>query len=312
MNTIFADFNAMTEDGAVRLNCFGSLEDIQDAALQPGDWTWLSDGELIVGAQLREDPLYTMIGIPDWETLVHLDDDDVQDAASVSRELNSLLTRSDRTADEEWRLFQLLAIFERIAPAGVFAEPRLRPGYYPFRRAATLLGLGKLELALVEIEQARRLAPGNANDDQIYLEILRRIDLDRAVREAALLAERGGVRAEALASCVNVLATKADTLSDADRPEIDRTILDWVARFERSPDRGAVRASTLGLLQYNLGRTLMVTGRLTEAQNAFDLAREIDPNIPPLSADQLSAEPDARRSAEIRARIVGVPTFQAA
>lgn len=310
MNTIFADFNAMSEDGAVRLNCLGSLEDIQAAGLQPGDWAWLSDGELIVGAQLREDPLYTIIGIPDWETLVHLDDDDVQDAASVSRELNSLLTRSDRTEDEEWRLFQLLAIFESLAPAEI--SEGLRPGYFPSRRAAILLFLGKPELALIEVEQARRIAPGNTNDDQIRLEILRRTDLDRAVREATLLADREETSAEVLASCVNVLATKADTLSDADRAEIDRTILDWAARFERAPGRGAVRASTLGLLQYNLGRTLVVAGRLTEAQSVFDLAREIDPSIPPLNAHQLSVEPDARRSEEIRARIVGVPAFQAA
>lgn len=310
MNTIFADFNAMTEAGAVRLNCLGSRDGIQAAGLQPGDWAWLSDGELIVGAQLREDPLYTIIGIPDWKTLIHLDDDDAQDAERVSRELNTLLARSGRSEDEEWRVFQLLAILERIAPAENLTN--LRPGCFSFRRAAILLLLGRPELALVEIEQARRIAPGVASDDQIYLEILRRIDLDRAVREATRIAEREGTSAEVLASCVNVLATKADASPNVDRAEFDRTILDWVERFERAPGRSLVRASTLGLLQYNLGRSLTALGRLPEAQDAFDLAHKIHPDIPPIDADRLFAEPDAHRSEEIRASGAGIPAFQAA
>lgn len=52
MKTIFTDFNAVTEAEKIRLNCRGSEEDIRLAGVKPGDWVWLSDGEIVVGARL--------------------------------------------------------------------------------------------------------------------------------------------------------------------------------------------------------------------------------------------------------------------
>ena len=75
MTTVFADFNAMTEAEHVRLNCRGSAEDLGRAGVRPGHSVWLSDGELVVGARVDVDPYYGLVGVPDWDTLVHLDDE---------------------------------------------------------------------------------------------------------------------------------------------------------------------------------------------------------------------------------------------
>ena len=48
MRLISADFNAMTEAGHVRLTLPCSREDILRMGLGPGDWAWLSDGEVLV------------------------------------------------------------------------------------------------------------------------------------------------------------------------------------------------------------------------------------------------------------------------
>ena len=75
MNPIFADFNAMTESGQVRLTCRGSQDDLRAADLHPGDWAWLSDGEIMVGGESRQQTRAPgSFGVPDWETLVHLDE----------------------------------------------------------------------------------------------------------------------------------------------------------------------------------------------------------------------------------------------
>ena len=75
MKTIYADYNATTEAGYVCLTTRGSQEDILRLSLRPGDWVWLSDTEIVVGAQLAIDDRYGLVGVPDWDTLAHLDDE---------------------------------------------------------------------------------------------------------------------------------------------------------------------------------------------------------------------------------------------
>ena len=79
MKTIYADYNAVTEAGYVCLTTRGSQEDILRLGLGPGDWAWLSDTEVMVVAQLAIDDRYGLVGVPDWETLVHLDDQDTDE-----------------------------------------------------------------------------------------------------------------------------------------------------------------------------------------------------------------------------------------
>ena len=76
MKTIFADFNAINAAGNFWLSCRGSERDLREAGVRVGDWIWLSDGELIVGARLALDDVEGPVGIPRWKTLVHLDDFD--------------------------------------------------------------------------------------------------------------------------------------------------------------------------------------------------------------------------------------------
>ena len=91
MKTISADFNAMTEAGHVRLTLPCSQEDILRLGLGPGDWAWLSDTEVVVGAQLAIDDRYGLVGVPDWDTLVHLDDEGADDFDRIKAALSPLL-----------------------------------------------------------------------------------------------------------------------------------------------------------------------------------------------------------------------------
>ena len=135
MRLISADFNAMTEAGHVRLTLPCSREDILRMGLGPGDWAWLSDGEVLVGAQLAIDDRYGLVGVPDWDTLVHLDEEGADDFNRVSAALNLLLKGEPPSIEEEPRILELLTQLEHVAP------PQIKdasPGTFAFRRALAL------------------------------------------------------------------------------------------------------------------------------------------------------------------------------
>ena len=125
MKYISADFNAMTEAGHVRLTLPCSREDIVGMGLGTGDWAWLSDGELVVGAQLAVDDRYGLVGVPDWDTLVHLDEEDAGDFQSIGAALEPLLAWEPPSEADQSRIFQLLTLFEHVAPRDL---PRVRSG----------------------------------------------------------------------------------------------------------------------------------------------------------------------------------------
>jgi hypothetical protein len=83
MKTIYADFNAMTETGQVCLSTRGSQKEIDEQGVQVGDRVWLSDGELVVGAEMVIDPRYGIVGVPDWDTMINLDDADKVDPLNL-------------------------------------------------------------------------------------------------------------------------------------------------------------------------------------------------------------------------------------
>jgi hypothetical protein len=303
MNTIFADYNATTEAGHVRLTCRGSEDDIRSRALQPGDWAWLSDTEVVVGAQLAIDDYYGLVGIPDWDTLIPLDDDDVRDSEVVRMELLRLHQGRRRSRNEERRVLQLLTAFESLAPREEVSA--LPPGYFSSLRAATLDRLGKPELALIEIEEARRLGSTDPDDARLLLGLLRRLDLPRARREAEALASDTNVTAAVLAECINVLATHADSLPDDQFASMADRLLAWADRFDRAPGREQVLALTLALLQFNRGMALLRLGRLEAALDALRLARAVDPIFAGIDeATRLTAYDQQARdlAARVRAR----------
>jgi tetratricopeptide (TPR) repeat protein len=303
MKTIYADYNAATEAGHLCLTTRGSQEDLQRLGIQPGDWTWLTDSELIVGARVSTDPYYGVVGVPDWDTLVHLDDDDDRDPMRIQAELRDLLQRPARSVDDELRIFQLLTLLEEFSIPE--ARSTVRPGYFSFRRAGTLLQLGKPELALVEIEEARRVDPGQPNDDSLFLQILRRTDLGRATREAERFADGPDTSAIVLGECVNVLSTHADNLPAEQFEPVGRRMLDWSDRFERAPGRERVLASTLALLQFNRGMALLRLGQVEAARETLSLAHAVDPILKEIDeATRLTAYDQQARdlAARVRAR----------
>lgn len=78
MTTIYADFNALTEDRSIRLTTRGSKDDLERNHVQIGDWVLLSDGEMQVEAQIANDPRYGVIGVPTWASLVDLEAETMQ------------------------------------------------------------------------------------------------------------------------------------------------------------------------------------------------------------------------------------------
>ena len=181
MKHISADFNAMTEGGHVRLTLPCSREDIEREQLRTGDWAWLSDGELVVGAQLAIDDRYGLVGVPDWDTLVHLDEEGADDYDRVGATMNRLLTKDPPSEADEPRILQLLTQYEHVAPP----QPRdPSQGTLAFRRALALRQMGKLGLALLEATEAHRARPHDPEVGFVYLELLRLQDLPSAAREA--------------------------------------------------------------------------------------------------------------------------------
>jgi hypothetical protein len=273
MNIIFADFNAMTEAGSVCLTTQGSSRDIERDGLKPGDWAWLSDGDLLVGARLDDDPYHGLVGRPRWETLVHFDDEDASDFHRVWNEFQTLLQSSTRSVEDEVRLFQLLAQFDRFAPEA----QKIEPGQLAFRRAAALYGCHQFELALIEIDEARKARPNSTIQDFLLLEILRRTSFDRAVREAEALASSETATAPLLAAVINILAIQAETLPGDEFPAFGKHILGLCDRFDRAPGRNLIPASLLSLVQFNRGMLLLQLERTGEAKQALELAKRIAP-----------------------------------
>lgn len=186
---------------------------------------------------------------------------------------------------------------ERIAP-GLEASQG-RPGYFPFRRAATLVQFGDLDLALIEIQEARRLGQGRPNDDFLFLEILRRANLTQALRQVEKFESDPSLDARVVAECIHVLATYADQLADVPFRTVANKILELANRFERAPDRDKVQASTLAIVQFNRGLVQLRLGQLEEAHRSLELASVSDPTIPELlqARNLTSYDEDARKVA---------------
>ena len=279
MRLISADFNAMTEAGYVRLTLPCSREDILRMSLGPGDWAWLSDSEILVGAQLAIDDRYGLVGVPDWDTLVHLDDEGADDFNRVSAALNPLLNGEPPSIEEEPRILELLTQLEHVAP------PQIKdasPGTFAFRRALALRRMGKLGLALLEIEDARRFRPDDPEVVFVHLDLLRLEDFPAAVAEAETVAGSPGVPALVLSACINILSTQAEQAAADQFEPAARRVLDWCRRLDQAPDREQAGESLVALSHFNRGLVLLRAGRVSQAREAFEHAHRIYPEGPML------------------------------
>jgi hypothetical protein len=279
MKTIFADFNAMTEAGHVSLTTRGSQEDVARAGLRPGDWTWLSDGEIVVGAQLATDDRHGLVGVPDWETIAHLDEEGARDFDRVSTAIHTLSTSEPPRIEDEPRILELYIQLDQIAP------PYLReatPGLFAFRRALALRNMEKLGLALLEAREARRARPDDPEVLFIYLDLLGREDLHSAVSEAEAIVRSPDVSALVLSACINILATQAEQASADQFEGLSQQVLAWCGRFDRAPDLDQVGPSLVALSHVNRGFIHLRAGRVTQARQAFERAQQIYPVGPML------------------------------
>ena len=275
MKTIFADFNAMTETEKIRLTCSGSEVDIRLAGAQPGDRVWLSDGEVLVGARLETDPAYGLVGIPAWETMVHLDDVDAASFPQLWSELREVLQRPGQSTETEEKVFRLLTLFEQIAPPAM--KTIVPPGYLALRRAGALYFLGQYGMALHEVEVALRERPNDPDFVYFYLELMLREDPDKAANRASTEAEKPDVTAPALAACIDIFAAASEQVPDQAFTPVGHQILEWADRFEAAPGRDRVRASVLASVQFNRGLILLRLGQIHEAQATLRLAHATDP-----------------------------------
>lgn len=277
MKTIYADYNAATEAGYLCLTTRGAQADIERLGARPGDWAWLSDSEVVVGAQLAIDDYYGLVGIPDWDTLVHLDDEGADDFNLVSAELNPLLTREPPSEADEPRVFQLLTQLEHAAPPNM---QDASPGMLALRRALALRQMGKLGLALLEAKEARRARPHDPEVLFVYLDLLRREDLPSAVREAEIIAESPSVPAPVLSACINILATRAEQAADDQFEPMAQRVLAWCSRLDQAPDRDLAGPSLLALSYFNRGFVYLRAGRISQARQAFERSHQIYPEGP--------------------------------
>jgi hypothetical protein len=181
MKTIYGDYNAMTEAGHMCLTTRGSRRDMEELGLHPGDWVWLTDTELVVGALISTDSYYGVVGVPDWDTLVHLDDDGADDVAHITAELDPLLAKDPRSNDDERRLFELLTQLEFATRPQRTDRPQ---EFLAFQRAVALRQMGKLGLAMVEIETARAAQSDDPAIESVYHDLLRLMDLSAPALKA--------------------------------------------------------------------------------------------------------------------------------
>ena len=275
MKPIFADFNALTEAEHIRLTTRGSQDDLRSAGTQPGDWIWLSDGELEVGAQVATDPREILIGIPSWETLVDFESESHSNPASILSEFKKLLLHTpNRSRVDEHRLLTLLSVIER--------TPSLRsawqPGHLSYLRACRLLALGQLQLARCSIEEAIELDSSRSNYALIHLDILRRIDPHAALEQADRLVENGRADAKILATCMILASMYSDSLKDHELEPIRERLQNWLPRFEQAPDFDSVHAQLRASLWISLGLLTLRLGHVEQSHDYFQLARQLDPD----------------------------------
>jgi tetratricopeptide (TPR) repeat protein len=282
MKTIFADYNAATESGHLRLTFDASQKAIANAHLHPGDWAWLSDGEVVVGAQLKVDEKYGLVGVPDWETIVHLDDEQPKDVDQIKAEVASLLIKEPPSIEDEPRVFQLLSQMDLLAPT----IDDDAPGFLALRRALALRSMNCLGLALSEMKEACRARPNDSQFTFVYLDLLRREDPVAAFDEAERIAAMPAVSALILSACINILAVQAEQASEDQLEKRAQRLFALCRRFDQAPDLDQAGESLVALSYFNRGIVLLRSGRALEAREALENAQRIYPEVP--MRDQLA------------------------
>jgi tetratricopeptide (TPR) repeat protein len=268
---IWADFNSRTEDDRVSLETRGSRESLAKTPVSPGEWVWLSDGDIRVGAQVeqRDGHLYAR---PVWETMedvVPPGDPRLNEipAEEALKALEKSRTREGFPADVVFRLAPYL--------------PR-KHGYLDFLRSRAARSLGYTALALAAIEDALTAVPSDGSYFHHRVRLLRDLDIEKAVQaiEPVLKGQRSDVLA--IVACVEVLGDLARTETDEARSiSHDSDILRVTSALTPASFAGlpnSVRA------QVHLARGFAYShlGNRPEARRELDEARALNPREPAL------------------------------
>ncbi len=309
MNIIPVDYNAATPAGSLRLNFTDTREALAAIAAQSGDWIWASDGEVLVGAQLHEDPSYGFVAAPNWRTLVHLDDYDESESIRFIKDFEVALQPQRRNIEEQERAFQMLMIWiNKMAPPVYMAANLIE---MTRDTAVALYEMGEYGLALSTITQS---GPGPRDYPYLvflHLKMLWLTNPDRAAAEARERAKSPDADALVLAACIDIGTATSELLPDPEFRSAVRLVLDWIERFDRAPGRDQIYAIPLAQVHLNRGLILLRLGQRDEADEAFRLAHAIDP-IEPAIIEALALQGYDEKARQIGPRSRSKPAFNAA
>lgn len=276
MIVVPADYNAATPSGSLWMDFPGTRRVLDEINAQPGDWIWASDTEVLVGAQLDDDPTYGLVAVPHWRTLVHLDDYDVSDVARFAADFKDALRPRHRTREDEEQAFRMLMIW-----ANKMAPPVIREASFKHILRATVAALfpmGEYHLILATVAQS---GPELRDDPYLvscHLKALHQVDPDRAAAEVRVRAADPSTDALVLAACIDIATAASELVPDPIFGPMSRTILEWIGRFDSAPGRDQVSSVPLSHVHFNRGLILLRLGNREEAREAFRLAHAINPN----------------------------------
>lgn len=225
MNTVYADLNARTQDDRIRLDWEASAVTLKRLDPRAGDWIWIGDEDLRVGAQV-EVVDGTIVARPAWETAEDL------------LEPSELSDREKQTAKEQLRLAieqptqvplaQVLHLLPR-------ARPLLPQGFTESLRGQALARAGYPELALLSFDEAIARNPQKVSYRWHRLRLLADFDLPRAVIEADQ--EISNLSSIVILDvCVQVLSNQSRQLHGKDRDNVLSRLLEISGNLTRFAD----------------------------------------------------------------------------
>ena len=145
--------------------------------------------------------------------------------------------------------------------------------------------MGKLGLALLEAEEARRARPEDPEVTFVYLDLLRQENLPAAVVRAETMAESPDVPALILSACINILAAGAEQAADDQFEPVARRSPRLVSAARSGPGSRSIGAVARGLV--------LLQSRIHAPSSGPNLSGSTGIGTGPTD---LSRRPDARRS----------------
>jgi len=299
---IEVDLNARTPDDRVRLNTRGAQRSLRDQAVKPGDWLWLRDGTIRVGAQI-EGVGDQLLARPAWETLeeeiwpdsVSPNPVQVQEMFQHFRHLLAQTPKNYRA------ILKLLTTVERYAPDR---------GHIAYLRSRALGALGHPRLALSALGEAMGREPDRPAFVHQYFVLLSEIDRARAFEEAGRI---GNLISSVLvvAAFAHVVNAFVRTLGPGKTERIDRQLLERTETFKSAPDAEKAPSSAVAMIHLARGYAHIRLGQKELGIREFGMAVAAKPADPtPLAARGIELYPSEQGIADLKLAIkLGVMNY---